>query len=1325
MKKYLFCLYIAISFLSTLKAQQLQFNSLSVVDGLSQHDVSSVLQDSEGFIWIGTYDGLNRFDGYAVESFFHNMRPSSLSSNRILSLFEDQKKRIWIGTDGYGLNYYSLDTGEITRIKVPDNYDIINDIVQTQQGEMLVATSVGLFRLIEKERDFFYEIIQSPLTGLRIRKIQILNNDTLIFATDKGLWRYQNNQYSLVKESDYVFFKTILQTTSGQILAGSTEGLYQIVAQKAIARKNLVDDHILSMVEGTNNDVWISTFNKGLLRLDLKTLEVTQINAANNEKQHSLYNNPLNTIFKDAANTLWVSNKNGLLYTDLDNKRFESLPIQRKGHIRTLHATNDHVYYGYQADRFYVYSFKNHTNLPIKLSKEAKPVRVDTLNGIVHLATTNGLFKENTTQKNLFEPVPIFKEKDKNEGLIITSFCKDMFENQYFGTFRGLIYKTKNKTVWIQEELENLEFFRNVRVFSLKVDYIQNCIWVGTISSGLFKINLDKVGTIISVENFNEKMTGSYKISNNSIWSFFQNKAGDVYIGTDTGLLVKKLNENKFNPILIDDLQNKKIMGIVEDEFSNLWLSNSQGIIKYSPKTKQSNKYNYFDGLLTNTFTEAVVKNNKNQLFFGSISGVNYFRAGDLQNNSYPSKISFTNLLVNNQKVLVKEEVLGAVLLNKRLNKTNNISFNYKQNNFSIEFTSNNYSNLKVNKYRYKLVNYDLDWQVVNNNKRFASYANIPDGTYKLYVEATNPDGSWSNEVRTLGIIVKPAPWNTWWAYVLYLLLIGTVLFVILYFWSNKQKLRNQIKLSNFKNEQEKEINEMKLIFFTDVAHEFKTPLSLIIGPLNDLIKGKISKEHKDFCYNILSRNTGRMMNLVNQLLDFRKINSNVNILKVSRNDLCSFITEIAKSFLWQAKNSEITFNIITPQSYYCHFDKDIVEKVIYNLLSNAFKYTPNKGTIELELKPTWKEDIEYFIIIIKDSGKGISQMDKKRIFERHFHGKDRSSSGIGLHLSSTLVKAHKGEINVLNSSLGGTEFMITMPVSSKSFSEEEFLTKQEIPENSSKKYLPGEMDYEEIEEESDKEKILIVEDDYDLRKYLRYILTNDYYVIEAVNGKEGFEIALKNIPDIIISDVMMPEMDGIEMCKKIKKNILISHIPVLMLTAKTGDEFYNKGLKVGAWDYIPKPFNSDQLLQKINNIAKTRNNFREFIKKGQSNKIQNHYVSYDQKFVAKTIEVIKKKMTETHFSVEELSEEIGLSRMQLHRKLKSLTGKTTTTFINSVKMEKAIEMFDNGCDRVQEAMDTVGINSYAHFISLFKKEKGVTPKKYIEELKESSEIKN
>ena len=1301
--------------------QSYPFNYLTVKDGLSQHDVSCITQDSEGFIWIGTYDGLNRFDGYTIENFFHdNNNPQTLSSNRIRCLFEDTQKRLWIGTDGYGLNFYSLPDGSFNRVETPLNFNIVNDIAQNSKGEILIATNQGLLIVKNEKNAISTEILQTPLTGFNINDIQILKNGDIIYASSTGLWLQHNNEYKAIPKSENSIWNTVFQSTNGHVWAGSQNGLYLLSKSNPLSLEKREEGNIISICNGSSSELWVSTFNKGLLNISSKDLKSQKIQELNDRNSDYFLNNSFSFVYKDASNTIWVGNKEGVAYTNLDQSKFNSIPLRKKGIVSTILVTGKEVFYGIQTDKFYNYSFLKDTITPISLYNDAKPFKIDTLDGEVYLGTTKGLFKRK--KDNDFEVVSIFGDKEKDESLIITSMCQDSYGNKYFGTYRGLVYKKGNTAHWAHDTFKNLECLRNVRVFSMMLDNKSNCLWVGTISNGLFKVNLSATGDILSCERYNESMKGAYKIPNNSIWCFFQDSLGTLYVGTDTGLLIKKPNENKFDPILTEGIRNKKIMGIINDKFSNLWLANSRGILKLDLSNNLVTKYDFYDGLPTNAFSGAISKNSDDMLFFGSIKGINYFKPELVKSNSLVSNIAFTGLRIDNYHAKVNEEILGSVLLSKRLNNTTSLELNYKQNDFTIEFTSTNYSNPMTNKFRYKLEGYDDTWEVVDYTKRFASYSNLPSGDYVFKVEAANPDGKWSSAQRNIAINIQPAPWNTWWAYLIYFLLVSAILLTIIYFWLNKQRLRNQIVLSNLKNEKEKEINEMKLIFFTDVAHEFKTPLSLVIGPLNDLIRGDLSKENKEFCYQIISRNTKRMMTLVNQLLDFRKINSGINVLKVSRNDFCTFVKEISKSFYWEAKNKEINFRIISPENYICHFDKDIVEKVIFNVLSNAFKYTPNKGTIEIELKPTWKQDLEYFVILIKDSGKGIPQMDKKKIFQRHFHGKDRSSSGIGLHLAATLIEAHRGEINVFNSSLGGTEFMITLPVSSKAFTKDEYITEEDIPSSMAEAYVPDDILLETPEDDLvERESILIVEDDLDLRKYLKNILKNNYLVYEASNGKEGLDIAIKEIPDFIVTDVMMQEMDGIEMCKKLKENILVSHIPVLMLTAKTGDEFYNTGLEVGAWDYIAKPFNSNQLIHKINNIIETRNSFRTYITNGPSKKTEKHYASYDQKFVKKIIDIVEAKMSEPNFSVEELATELGLSRMQMHRKLKTLIGMNTTSFINSIRIKKAIKMFDDGCDRVQEVMDSVGFNTYAHFNSIFKKEKGVTPQKYMEQLKQSS----
>ncbi|MGB5982104.1 MAG: response regulator [Nonlabens sp.] len=1327
MTRFIFLIFLFCVWPIVVLGQSIQFDALTVEDGLSQYDVSDILQDSEGFIWIGTYDGLNRFDGYEVEGFFHeNENPSSLSSNRILSLFEDQNERVWIGTDGYGINYYSLKKDTFTRVETPDGYEIVNDINQDVDGNLLFGTSQGLFKVrSENSSEIEVEIVQSPLTGLNVKKITILKNGDIIFATDNGLWLNHEGNYELIEDSGSEYFNTVIQTNNGEIWAGGRSGLSQIIDKKKYSKYQVVSKNILSMVEGVNNDLWVSTFGGSLIQIELDDFKVQEIKTTEDSRIKSLTINPLKVKYKDRTNTLWLSNKNGVLYNNLDTQKFKHLSNEVAGHVRTLFASNNDLYYGLLAGGFFKYSFESKKSQKLNIPANAKAIKVDTLNGRIHLATSKGLYGRATGESNEYELVPIFNDTISDSSLIITSFCNDKFGNEYYGSFKGLIVKDEKGASWINDKFDNLSYLQNKRIISLKHDEYNNCIWAGTISSGLFKINIDQAGKIISAEVYNEQMSGSYHIPNNSIWCFLKDENHTLYVGTDTGLLRKEGDQNNFTSIKFSEILNKKILGIVEDQSSNLWLSNSKNLIRYNPNTGKTDIYNHYDGLMTNSLTEAIGKNSKGEIFIGSIEGINSLKTEDLRYNEFDADVSFTNLIVNNKKVRVDEGVNGEVLLEKRLNRTEQLHLNYKQNDFSIGFTTSNYANNNVAKYRYKLVDYDNDWQITSGKNRFAKYSNIPSGNYVLMVEATNPSGEWSGKIKEISLSVSPAPWLSWWAYMIYFLLIAGIISILFYFWRNKQRLRNQIAISQLKNQQEKEINEMKLIFFTDVAHEFKTPLSLIIGPLNDLIKGGNSQEHKKFCYNILSRSTDRMMTLVNQLLDFRKVSSGVNILGVSRNDLCGFVLEISKSFNWQAQTRNIDLRVISPDSYFCHFDKDIVEKVIYNLLSNAFKYTPDGGIIEIEIKPTWKNELEYFVILIKDSGKGIPQIDKKRIFQRHFHGKERSSSGIGLHLAATLIEAHRGEINVLNSSLGGTEFMITLPVSSKAFAEHEYISKEDIPDHTPSDYIPGEEVSIDVPENiNDKrEKILIVEDDYDLRKYLRNILITEYNVIEAVNGNDGIQKALHEIPDVTITDVMMPELDGIEMCKRMKENILLSHIPVLMLTAKTGDEFYQKGLEVGAWDYIAKPFNSAQLSQKVTNILDTRNNFRQLITSNNTNESPDEYVSHNRKFIDKLSAVIKEKMNDSDYSVQDLADDIGLSRMQLHRKIKALTGLSTTAFVNSIKIKVAIKLFDDGCDRVQEAMDAIGINSYAHFIKLFKKEMQMTPKQHIENLKHKTDL--
>jgi len=1319
-----FCLQ-AFTFQTYLHAQEFQFNTLTVNDGLTQHDVSSIIQDSHGFIWVGTYDGLNRYDGFKVLNFSHKTGDiESLSSNRIICLFEDSKKRIWIGTDGNGLNYYSLITEKFTRVNTPPGFNLINDISENTNGDIHIATGQGLLKIIDDEEKPRAETVQLPLTGLSVNKILIASDTSFYFATNRGIWRWKNNICTQIKEIKNDQFSELAEDKNHNIVAGGYQNLCVIKHPDNNITVDTIDGFsekvITSICKSNDGTIWIGTLNSGLFKINVSNFKIEKNYTSSLFEKRSLLSNTVLSLFLDNTNTLWIGNRQGLCYTNLSRKKFNSIPLEgstkllQNTNISALMVDDDYLYYGVQNKGCFQYSLKKNTTQKIITAVNFDPLCLTKINNVVCIGSDMGLFLKDKNNLN-FRQDRLITKHDPIFPLSVSSICEDGKGHIYYGSFSGLIVRNGNSTDWIHYLYPQTEILRSKRIFSLLYDKDASCIWIGTISDGLYKLNLSSEGIFISLEVYSESMQNDYHIANNTIWCFLKGKNGTLWIGTDAGLLGKSKGSNKISQIAIKGVVDRKIMGILEDDNGNLWLTNSQGLIRFEIDNKKVRHYTYNDGLQSSTFTEAVGKDMEGNIFFGSIKGINYFNPKEILDNPYKTNVAISDFKIHNVSISPGKSYFGQQVLEKSINLTTELTLNYQQNNFLFEFAGTNYANAHENMFRYKLEGYDNDWIPIVGNHKFATYSNLKTGTYTFFVEAANNDGVWSGNPKKIIIKILPAPWFSLWAYLLYIALIAGIIFGFIFFLNNRQKLKHQIELENIQHNKDQEINELKLNFFTDVAHEFKTPLSLIIGPLNDLMESTLSKDHRDFCFQIVKRNTKRMMFLVNQLLDFRKVNANVNILKVSSNDLAEFTKETTKAFLWQAKREEINLNVITPESFECFFDRDIIEKVLYNLLSNAFKFTPKNGIIEIEIKPIWKKNRKIASIIIKDSGKGIPDKEKIRVFERFVHGTDRSSSGIGLHLSYQLIRAHKGDIDVTDSNYGGAEFNVTIPVAEKDYQNYE-LAQESIPINSFID-LSIEFDKPKKENSEKRESILIVEDDHDLRAYFKSCLKAHYNILEAPNGLEGIEQAVNHLPDIIISDIMMPELDGIEMCIELKKNIKTSHIPILLLTAKTAEEHIKIGLEAGAWDYITKPFNTQSLHQKIVNILNTRNKFREFlIKQNITIEVKNHYSPYDQKLVAKISKIIEDNISNPHFSTNEFASEIGLSRMQLHRKLKALLGQTTSSFINNIKMQYATKMFDEGCDRIQEAMEAVGINSYAHFNLIFKKHTGITATKYISE---------
>ncbi|MCU4177881.1 response regulator [Carboxylicivirga sp. N1Y90] len=961
---------------------------------------------------------------------------------------------------------------------------------------------------------------------------------------------------------------------------------------------------------------------------------------------------------------------------------------------------------------------KTHLIKKLHLDEKVFPLTFSIVKNEIYLGTGDGLFVLNNNDR--FIKIHAEITGDNN----VFAISVDKRQNMFIGTRKGILKQHDDKFIDVSELVTDKYNLLPKRIFCLHYDAVEDCLWAGTIAEGLIKINLNRDGDIEEVTEYHTSFNNEKYIHNNSIWCIYQDDNQDLWLGTDLGLLHMKKNSETFEWVEVKGIADKKIMGIRKDHLGQLWLNNSQGIICFNLATRGITQFSYIDGLRTNTFTEAIDIDADGTIYFGSIDGISTINPKDIKSSKVESLFLITDFRVHNKSVEPGKAYGDRVILNRSINAVDTILIDHKHNNFLFEFSGSNFTKNYYNEFRYKLVGYDNRWIKTNENHRFASYSNLKAGTYSFLAHIANSQGVWNQAPRQIIVKVLPPPWLSSQAYILYFLIITGLVTGLLYFLYYRQKMKHQLVMDQIQIKQQESLNEMKLTFFTDVAHEFKTPLSLIYGPVNELINGDIIEDKKQLCLDVISRNTRRMMFLVSQLLDFRKIENEINILRVGKGDFSEFIKNSMQAFIWQAKNNQIAFSLNVPIEIICYFDQDVMEKVLFNIVSNAFKYTPKHGHIDVKITANKVDNPTELIISVRDSGKGIPDNEKKKIFERFFHGKDRFSSGIGLHLSYSLIMAHKGSIVVNDSKYGGAEFVIQLPVQKDVFDRNELVESVDgdvnIPINQSNVILPTDSD----DKQNDVDNILVVEDDNELRAYLRSSLQDKYRVTEASNGKEGVDMALSILPDIIITDIMMPEMDGVEMCQILRKNNKTSHIPILMLTAKTDEQSQKIGLRAGAWDYINKPFDTTALLQKIRNIINIRQAYRkQLLMQDIAIEAQVHYTSYDQKFIAKAKKVVEDNIDNTEFNPDSFALVVGLSRMQLHRKLKALSGQSITTFVNSIKVGHASQMFDQGCDRIQEAMDAVGVNSHAHFNSMFKKVKGMTVAEYILKSKKKTKL--
>lgn len=1313
------------------------FYRYSVSEGLSQSTVFSVFQDSEGFIWIGTRGGgLNRFDGYNFHVFMHNSADSaSLSHNEVLSIYEDTNKSLWIGTRGGGVNRFDRDKESFVIYPLDSVEDVpVKSIFEDEKKTLFLGTFKGLYYKTRNSDKFQFFNSDFNKT-LMITSVMGLNEDTLLIAARSGIYKVCKKSGDFIKVFEIspghavgeYYHVPMLADTKGNIWFGSPLGLHVFSdSELKTVRKNPFDIDLLDGVEirtlheDKNGYLWIG-YDDGLIKVDPGTSEFTVFRSKGNDP-NSLSHNSVFSFTEDKDGNFWIGTWGG----GLTFMGFLPPKFQHFYYISDVNSISNNIVSSFSeaeggmwigTERGGVNHFNPSTVRFSTFSDQTgKKLQSDHIKALykdsdemLWIGTWGyGVYRYNPVTKNIKRYLSDSK---------IYVFCEHPAGQMWVGTIHGLHrINVKDDTITHYTKENNSSGLKSFFITSIFKDSRGN-VWVGTPDEGLYLYNKFKDEFV----NFSHQTDNPNSIIDNYIISIAEDSDGDLWIGTSSGICRFDKDDYLFFDMTDKiNLPNKFINGLVFDHNSDLWISTNKGITRYNKITHLSRNYDVKDGLQSNEFNRgAVFKNSANDIFLGGINGFNSFNPDELQDNETPPRVMITNFKLFNESVIPGDET---DILEKRISETREIVLTYNQSNFTLEFVALNYILPEKNRYRYKLEGYSDEW-VDLGTMRSVSFMNLSNGKYVFRLIASNNDNVWNEDGATLNITILPPPWMSDWAIAGYFVFIAITVFFFHKLISWRLTERNRIAFEKAEKERIEELNQMKLKFFTNVAHELKTPLTLITAPLDNLVSDDITSEKKEYYYKLIKGNITRLKSLGNQLIDFRKAEQEYYKVAIKQGSLKEFIFNVSESFseLAEHKKNNFLVDCLEYNNSTQWFDPEILEKVLLNLLSNAFKFTQQGEDVRLMMR--LYENLA--IISVKDTGIGISPEEIPFVFDRFFTSKTPEKSnftgtGIGLSFAKMLTEVHHGSIEVKSEKGNYTEFFVTIPVDKESYSADEIMDaprdvqmakKSENDENEPIYLESSATELTEDEELTDL--LLLVEDNEDIAQYLMNQFSDEFKVYRASNGQDGYEMARELLPDIIISDIMMEKMTGLELCTKVKKDILTTHIPVVLLTVLVTSDNKMEGLEVGADAYVEKPFEIKYLRTVVNNLLKQRAAMKEKYLLENIHAAGGLNSGADSKFLKKVEEILDSHYADPDFSIVDLSEKLNVSRSQLFRKFKSVTGKSPSDFIRIVRLKKAAEIILREKIGINEVAYRIGFNSPSYFILSFKKYFGKTPKEY------------
>ena len=1417
------CLLLISFVISNVYSQQrLDFNYIGGKDGLTENVVNDIIQDKNGFIWLATNDGLNRYDGYNMISFRYDpANTNSLSSNVLTALKVDKNGMLWIGTSDGGLNRYNPENN--TFIRFQNNpadattiaSGMLDNIEEDLDGNIwLNIRNKGIDRLVSNDfktqfvhynthnlgNNYVAVLKSNTTTGISkssfggiwvcsekgIQRITAENNKTdnliswgeyastpaksIIESDNKSIWIVYSNGSIINAEASKGSLKSIFKIHSqfsvnpfvgnvtmdidqqNELWIGSGNGLFKANASALVnysfgqyPLNNLPTNRILSTFIDRYNVLWLGTYNNGALNFPLNRQMFyifDDLMMTREEKSNSFFNSAIHSVCEDNKGALWIGSEGGGiiriaegLNAFIEKEKSDKLQLDFLSKSRNSWLLDNNIYCLYfdSKHRLWIGSSEGLTQLTFNSSyNPRKP-----------LGKSDFSVKYFTLKESEFH---VF-----GEGAVF-ALAEDKFGTIWAAKWNGGLHR------YLESENRFEVFHPNpAQQGSISHNTVRSILfepngeaWIGTAGGGLNKMifpdgNKGKPYFIC----YKNDPKDPQSLSNNYILNLMKDKNGNLWVGTFGGGLNKLIKTDKASHKISfkrytnqEQLPGNTIKGLMFDSENRLWATTNRDLFRMN-----INSGNITQLISASRFKIDEFKDNANYLFkngymlWGGINGLVIFSPEKSENRNANICPCLTNIFVDNKQLNPGEKTDGDILLEKAIQFTGKIELPYNKNTIELQFSGMDFSNTKGIVYKFYLDGYDNN--PVISNKSSVRYTKIPSGSYKFHLNASVDGVHWCENDVVLQIRISPPFWLSIYAVLFYIILALGIGYMIYRFLLFRFKLESQIKIEQIKNEQKENINNLKLQFFTNISHELRTPLNLITNPIDSLVSDPEMNSIQLKLLKMVQHNTNRLQKLINQLLDFRKIESGVLALTLVKADILPFIHDVYRSFDDVARNKAINYRFSCNEAVLeCIFDPDKIEKILYNLLSNAIKFTPANGIVMLTVSKEItsvngnKNNVSEFLKIeVSDTGIGIKKENQDKIFQYFYQSEQNKleknvGTGIGLAYINNVVKVHHGTITFDSQPGEGTKFIVLLPLNNEIYAkysiDEKTIPTQsenlEIEIKDLKDSLNGDKTAT-LKTSSSKKTVLIVDDNEELLSYLRIELSNEYNTLTAINGLDGIEKAKEHIPDLIISDLMMPEMDGIQMCKILKTKLETCHIPIIILTAKADETSEKEGLETGADEYLLKPIKTNLLRLRVKNLLETKSKIYAHINlKADAVEFQQATRTKDQELLDRVAEKIKLSLDATELDIMELSKILGMSRSALYKKLKQITGMSTTEYVRFIKLNEAVHLFKQNKYSIEQVTFMVGFSDTKYFRKCFKLVFGSSPSEYIKKMKEARE---